>query len=73
MLLSYASPNAVWGRGKAKYPTITKLIGHYEYRELENSELWLEKDKGYRTQKKDPGKKFMSAVRQEVWDLNLTK
>ncbi len=58
---------------KEKYPTITKLIGHYEYKELEDSEFWLEKDKNYRTDKRDPGKKFMSAVRQEVWDLNLTK
>ena len=58
---------------KEKYPTITHLIGHYEYRELEGTELWLEQDKGYRTQKNDPGKKFMKAVRQKVKDLNLTK
>jgi beta-N-acetylhexosaminidase len=58
---------------KAKYPTITKLIGHYEYRELEGSELWLERDANYRTKKNDPGKKFMRAVRAEVRDLNLTK
>ncbi|NOZ91479.1 MAG: N-acetylmuramoyl-L-alanine amidase [Epsilonproteobacteria bacterium] len=58
---------------KEKYPTITKLIGHYEYRELEDSELWLEMDKNYRTEKKDPGKKFMRAVREAVGDLNLTK
>jgi len=58
---------------KEKYPTITKLIGHYEYRELENSDLWLEQDAGYRTQKNDPGKKFMRAVREAVGDLNLTK
>jgi len=58
---------------KAKYPTITKLIGHYEYRELEGSELWLERDANYRTKKNDPGRKFMRAVRAEVRDLNLTK
>jgi len=58
---------------KEKYPTITKLIGHYEYRELEGSELWLERDANYRTKKNDPGKKFMRDVRAEVRDLNLTK
>jgi len=58
---------------KAKYPTITKLIGHYEYRELEGSDEWLELDNGYRTEKKDPGEKFMKAIRSRVQDLNLTK
>jgi len=48
---------------KAKYPTIKHVIGHYEYRDYENSPLWLEKDKGYRTKKADPGKKFMRDVR----------
>ena len=58
---------------KNKYPTITHLIGHHEYRELEGSELWLELDKGYRTKKSDPGDKFMSSVRNAVGELNLTK
>jgi beta-N-acetylhexosaminidase len=58
---------------KKKYPTITHLIGHHEYRDLEGSELWLELDKGYRTKKSDPGDKFMNAVRAEVVDLNLSK
>ena len=56
---------------KAKYPTIQYLIGHYEYRQMEGTSLWLEKDKGYRTVKNDPGKKFMSAVRKNVKDLHL--
>jgi len=58
---------------KEKYPTVEKLIGHYEYRDLENSKYWLELDSSYRTQKRDPGKKFMSAIRERVSDLNLTK
>ncbi len=58
---------------KEKYPTITHLIGHHEYRELEGTELWLEKDAGYRTEKSDPGDAFMSKVRNSVSDLNLTK
>ncbi len=48
---------------QAKYPTINKIIGHYEYREYEKSPLWLEKNLGYRTQKADPGAKFMREVR----------
>jgi len=58
---------------KEKYPSITHLIGHHEYRELEGSELWLEKDKGYRTNKSDPGDRFMNAVRNRVKELNLIK
>jgi len=56
---------------KEKYPSITYLIGHHEYREMESTSLWLEKDKGYRTVKSDPGVKFMSAVRKAVKDLKL--
>ncbi|MCH9739263.1 MAG: N-acetylmuramoyl-L-alanine amidase, partial [Epsilonproteobacteria bacterium] len=57
---------------KEKYTTITHLIGHHEYRELEDTEFWLELDKGYRTEKSDPGDAFMEKVRSEVEDLNLT-
>ena len=57
---------------KEKYPTITHLIGHHEYRDMENTELWLELDKGYRTEKSDPGDRFMRAVRNRVEDLNLS-
>jgi beta-N-acetylhexosaminidase len=56
---------------KEKYPTIQYLIGHYEYRQMERTSLWLEKDKGYRTVKNDPGKKFMRDVRKSVKDLKL--
>jgi len=48
---------------KAKYPSIKNIIGHHEYREFENTPLWLEKDAGYRTKKADPGEKFMRDVR----------
>jgi len=58
---------------KAKYPKIEYLLGHYEYRKMENSKLWLEVDKGYRTFKKDPGKKFMREVREGVKKLKLKK
>ncbi len=55
----------------AKYPSISYLIGHHEYRSMENTPLWLEKDAGYRTEKADPGKKFMSDVRAGVKELEL--
>ena len=57
---------------KKKFPTITHLIGHHEYRNMEKSELWLELDQGYRTVKKDPGDAFMEKVRSAVADLNLS-
>jgi len=56
---------------KAKYPSIEYLIGHHEYREMEKTSLWLEKDKGYRTVKSDPGKKFMDEMRNATRDLHL--
>ena len=56
---------------KGKYPGITYLIGHNEYRRMEKIPLWLEKDSGYRTRKNDPGPKFMKAVRRAVKPLNL--
>jgi beta-N-acetylhexosaminidase len=56
---------------KKKYPSIEYLIGHYEYREMENNPLWLERDANYRTTKDDPGKKFMQNVRKGVKLLHL--
>lgn len=58
---------------KNKYPSISHLIGHHEYRDMEGTELWLELDDGYRTTKNDPGDKFMSKVRNAVLDLNLSE
>ena len=58
---------------KQKYPTIEYLLGHHEYREMEKTPLWLEKDTGYRTKKADPGEKFMSEVRLHVENLGLKK
>lgn len=54
-----------------KYPSIQYLIGHHEYKQMESTELWLERDKGYRTLKFDPGAKFMSEMREGVKDLLL--
>jgi len=54
-----------------RYPTIQYLIGHMEYLEFEGHPLWLELDEDYRTEKIDPGDRFMTAVREAVADLGL--
>ncbi len=56
---------------KAKYPKIEYLIGHYEYRQMEGTPLWLERDSSYRTTKRDPSREFMSRVREATRDLAL--
>lgn len=56
---------------KDRYPTIEYLIGHHEYKQMENTSHWLEKDKGYRTVKSDPGAQFMAEMREGVKDLLL--
>lgn len=45
-----------------KYASIRYVIAHYEYRCFEGDDLWLEKDKGYRTKKDDPSKRFMDEL-----------
>lgn len=54
-----------------RHPTIRYLIGHMEYRRFEGHPLWLELDPGYRTDKVDPGERFMNAVREGVAELGL--
>jgi N-acetyl-anhydromuramyl-L-alanine amidase AmpD len=54
-----------------KYPTIEYLIGHHEYQEFDGHPLWRELDAAYRTEKIDPGERFMRAVRAGVADLRL--
>ena len=56
---------------KAKYPSLEYLVGHHEYQQMEATSLWLEKDKGYRTVKSDPGDKFMRDIRNGVECLDL--
>ena len=58
---------------KAKYPTIEYLVGHHEYRQMEKTSLWLEKDKGYRTVKNDPGDAFMVKVHSKTKYLGLKR
>jgi len=55
----------------AKKYNIEYLIGHYEYTNFEGTDLWLEKDDSYRTEKTDPGENFMAAVKKGVKELHL--
>ena len=59
---------------KRKYPDIKILIGHSEYRQLEDPshpghEFFFEADPEYRTVKSDPGPNFMTALRDELSDV----
>jgi len=54
---------------QTKYPTLKYLIGHSQYQCFENHGLWLEKDKGYRTKKEDPGEKFMHEIQKSITHL----
>ncbi|MCK6559602.1 peptidoglycan recognition protein family protein [bacterium] len=54
-----------------KFPTLEYLIGHHEYLEFVGHPLWRERDPNYRTEKIDPGDRFMTAVRAGVAALNL--
>jgi len=56
---------------KAKYPSIEYLVGHHEYKQMESTPLWLELDKGYRTNKSDPGDRFMAEMREASKELGL--
>jgi len=53
-----------------KYPTLEYLIGHSEYQCFEEHNLWLEKDKDYRTEKEDPGHTFMQGIRKKITTLH---
>ena len=55
----------------AKKYDIEYLIGHYQYTNFEGSNLWLEKDTGYRTKKTDPGEDFLNAVKEGTKELHL--
>lgn len=63
--------NAALVRQLAAQHPITHLIGHHEYRGLEGTSLFEERDPHYRTAKPDPGAAFMAAVRARVADLGL--
>ncbi len=58
---------------KSKFPSIEYLVGHHEYRAMEKTPLWLEKDTGYRTVKNDPGDSFLQKVYSKTKNLGLKR
>lgn len=58
---------------KARFPSISHVIGHYEYRSFEHAghDYFQEHDSRRRTRKVDPGEDFMGAVRTGIQDLGL--
>ena len=53
-----------------KYP-IEYVIGHHEYQQFRNHELWKETDANYLTEKSDPGDEFMERLRKKLDKLGL--
>lgn len=49
-----------------KYPKIDRVIGHFEYRNLEPCPYFKELVAGYRTVKIDPGRGFMTKLRSRL-------
>lgn len=54
-----------------RFPAITHLLGHSEYRRMEGHPYFQERDPNYRTEKPDPGAQFLEAVRGQLSDLTL--
>ncbi|MFN7147145.1 MAG: N-acetylmuramoyl-L-alanine amidase, partial [Myxococcota bacterium] len=63
--------NAALVRWLAARHPLTHLVGHSEYRGLEDEPFFEERDPAYRTTKPDPGADFLGKVRAEVADLGL--
>ncbi|MFT4830472.1 MAG: N-acetyl-anhydromuramyl-L-alanine amidase AmpD [Psychroserpens sp.] len=55
---------------KSKYD-IEYLIGHYEYTNFVGHPYWLEIDDSYRTEKTDPGQRFLRKVKKATNKLNF--
>ena len=56
---------------KKKYPQITYMIAHSEYRRCERLPIFIEKMPSYRTKKVDPGAWFMKKLRARLKKKSL--
>lgn len=56
---------------KGKYQNLNYVLGHYEYQNFENHELWLEVNDNYRTIKSDPSPRFMKRLKEELTKSKL--
>lgn len=57
---------------RTRFPTITHVIGHHEYRSMEGHPYFDEVVASFRTVKIDPGPVFMAKVRARIRDLDLS-
>lgn len=56
---------------REKYPTIRYVFGHYQQDEAKESGLYLENVEGYRSEKIDPGPRFMKNLRKGLEGMGL--
>jgi hypothetical protein len=56
---------------KRRFPGITHLIGHHEYRAFEGHPYYRELEPSERPPQEDPGLEYMRAVRAQLADLGL--
>ena len=63
--------NAALIRDLAARHPIERLVGHHEVRALEGTAWFVERVRGYRNAKGDPGARFMAAVRARLGDHPL--
>jgi len=56
---------------KRRFPGITHLIGHHEFRAFEGHPYYREREPAERPPQEDPGPAFMRAVRTQLSDLEL--
>ncbi len=56
---------------KRRFPGITHLIGHHEFRAFEGHPYYREREPAERPPQEDPGPAFMRAVRAQLTDLQL--
>jgi N-acetylmuramoyl-L-alanine amidase len=54
----------------SRFP-ITHLLGHSEVMKFRKNAYYVEREKGYKNEKPDPGDAFMKRVRERVADLKL--
>jgi N-acetylmuramoyl-L-alanine amidase len=64
--------NAALVRDLAARFEITHLLGHYEVMKFREHAYYVERDRGYKNTKPDPGPAFMRKVRAKVADLGLS-
>jgi hypothetical protein len=59
-------------RDLARRFPITHLLGHHEVMKFRDNPYFVERERGYRNEKGDPGERFMLRVRERVADLGLS-